>query len=237
VQVYKKSVDNNVNLKGRLLYLMGATWHTKCMFDLDSDQDSFATVLQQNGIETYTFDNSLNGHKQNVDFAVKLINCFKIDYVLGYSYGCITACDVATQTAIKGVMFLDPVSQSKVNKKRIGRDFLLTKQDVRSALVENNTHIIDNVSESYIHALSNSDTFVVPAYPMDVYREYDYFKTNLLEKLNLQIFLTSQCTPESRNWFPNSTIYYPDSSHWIMLESGRYNLANDILQKIFQLKG
>ena len=229
---YKKPVNNDKNLKGRLLYLMGATWHTKCMFDLDSDQDSFATVLQKLGIETYTFDNSLHGHKDNVDFAVELINRFDIDYVLGYSYGCMTACDVATQTAVQGIMFLDPASQATVNKKRIGNNFLLSKTDVRSALIENNTNVADNVSEAYINALSNNDVFAVPTYPMDVYKDYDYFKTDLLEKSNLQILLTAQSTVESRSWFPESTVYYAQSSHWIMLESGRYNLANDILQKI-----
>jgi hypothetical protein len=232
VHVYKKLVNNDKILKGRLLYLMGATWHTKCMFDLDSDQDSFATVLQQLGIETYTFDNSMIGHKDNVDFAVELINRFDIDYVMGYSYGCITAYDVAKRVAVKGVMFLDPSSLAKVNKKRIGNNFILTKKDVRSALIENNTDIVESVGDSYINALSDKEIFTVPTYPMDAYNECNYFTPNLLNQPNTRMFLTSQSTTESCNWVPESTVYYPESSHWIMLESGRYTLANDISQTI-----
>ncbi len=232
MQVYTKHVNNKV-VKGRLLYLMGATWHTKCMFDLDSEQDSFATILQQLGIETYTFDNSLNGHNDNVNFAVELIKQFDIDYVMGYSYGCITAYDVAQCVAVKGVMLLDPASLARVNKKRIGNNFVLAKKDVRSALVENNTDISGLVSDSYINAVSDKEIFTVPTYPMDAYKECDYFNPGVLDQSNAHMFLTSQSTPESRTWLPESTMYYPESSHWIMLEPGRYNLANDVSQLIY----
>jgi thioesterase domain-containing protein len=203
------------------------------MFDLDSEQDSFASILQQLGIETYTFDNSLNGHNDNVNFAVELIKQFDIDYVMGYSYGCITAYDVAKAVSVKGVMFLDPASSAKVNKKHIGNNFVLAKKDVRSALAENNTDISESVSDSYINALSDKETFTVPAYPMNAYKECDCFKPGALDKLNVHMFLTSQSTTESRNWLPESTMYYPKSSHWIMLEPERYNLANDVSQLMY----
>jgi hypothetical protein len=234
MRLYRKPVADSANIKGRVLYLMGATWHNKCMFDLESDQDSFATILQQAGIETYTFDNLPDGHEANVNFAVELVNRSKIDYILGYSYGCITACDVAKRTTVKGVMLLDPISLVKVNKYRDGNNFIIIKNDVELALVENKVKITDNVSSAYLQALSSGDTLTVPTYPGETYKKCDYFKSELFNKFNVQMFLTSQSVEESRSWCPESTVYYPESSHWILLESGRKDLADDIVKFINQ---
>jgi thioesterase domain-containing protein len=152
---------------------------------------------------------------------------------MGYSYGCITAYDVAKAVSVKGVMFLDPASSAKVNKKRIGNNFVLAKKDVRSALAENNTDISESVSDSYINALGDREIFTVPTYPMDAYNKCEYFKPDVLDQSKTHMFLTSQSTTESRDWLPESTMYYPKSSHWIMLEPGRYNLANDVSQLMY----
>jgi hypothetical protein len=226
--IYKKSVADNTPVLGKLLYLMGATWHTKSMFDLDSDEDSFADILSHMGIETYAFDNLPAGHTANVGLAVDLIAQFGIDYVMGYSYGCLTAYDVARQTNIKGLVFLDPVSTPKVKKRRVGDFFEISKASIESALIENNTSIADNIRIAHINALSTSDTLMVPTYPVTKYRESDCFGLDMFAELNIKMFLTSQSTEESRTWSPSST-YYPNSSHWIMLEAGRYALAHDVV--------
>lgn len=230
--IFKKIISNSSKRKGRVLYLMGATWHTKCMFDLDCDEDSFADILYELGIETYTFDNLPDSHKSNVELAIKLINDYNIDYILGYSYGCITACDVAQLTTIRGIMLLDPKSQTKVNKTRVADTFTLTKHDVDAALTKNSVAISVAMHRAHIDALSQSDTFTVPVYPVDTIGEHSRFSDDLLGQSNLRLFLTGHSTKEVQHWNPAITTYYPDSSHWILLEKQRYALAQDVAQFI-----
>ena len=230
--IYKKSAADNTLVLGKLLYLMGATWHTKAMFDLDSDEDSFADILSHMGIETYAFDNLPTGHAANIDFAVDLINQFGIDYVMGYSYGCLTAYDVAKQTNIKGLVFLDPASTPKVKKRRVGDFFLIPKANLDLALTKKNTNVADNIRIASINAFGTKDVLKIPTYPTVVMRNNsNLFGPSIFTKLNVRLFLTSQGTEEAKTWSPSFT-YYPNSSHWIMLESGRYALAHDVVNFI-----
>jgi hypothetical protein len=230
--IFTKPIKDNSLRKGKILYLMGATWHTKCMFDLDCAEDSFATLLHKGGIETYTFDIPTTDHQSNVDIAVSLVKQYEIDYILGYSYGCITALDVAKQTKIAGLMFLDPRSQVTVTKQHTDNKILVTRDNVDLALRENNVNITDVVRQAHLAALSNTDVLVVPTYPGPVCRQTEYFKpanlTELFNKQKIQLFLTSQSKEETKLWNPANTIFYPDSSHWILLEPSRYQLAQDI---------
>jgi hypothetical protein len=143
----------------------------------------------------------------------------------------LTAYDVAKQTNIKGLVFLDPASTPKVKKRRVGDFFEISKADIESALIENNTSIADNIRIAHINAISTSDILTVPTYPATTYRESDCFGPDMFAELNIKMFLTSQSTKESKTWNPSS-IYYPTSSHWIMLESGRYALAHDVVNFI-----
>jgi esterase/lipase len=230
--IFTKLIKDDSLRKGKILYLMGATWHTKCMFDLECAEDSFATLLHKSGIETYTFDIPVTDHQTNVDIAVELVKQYEIDYILGYSYGCITAIDVAKQIKIAGLMFLDPRSQVTVNKQYIDNKILVTRNNVELALHENNVNITNVMRQAHLSALSDTDILTVPPYPGPVCRQTEYFEpaslTELFNTQKIQLFLTSQSKEETRSWNPANTIFYPNSSHWILLESGRRQLAQDV---------
>jgi len=232
---YVKQVDKS-DMQARLLYLMGATWHNKCMFDLDSNEDSFATILQKQGIESYTFDN-LDNHEDNVDFAVELIDKYNIDYILGYSYGCVTAFDVVKKTKVNKIMFLDPLSQVKVNKQIIGDQFILSKDNIRLAIKENNVHATASMIQAYVEATAGAEFMVVPTYPATRFRhsKTQYFNCDTFKNINsrkFRLFLTDQSTEESRLWNLDITTRYENSSHWILIEPGRHKLASDMVQFI-----
>ena len=56
LDVFVRPVDTNRRV-ARLLFIMGATWHNKCLFDIDAEEESMADILNKMGIETYAFNN------------------------------------------------------------------------------------------------------------------------------------------------------------------------------------
>jgi thioesterase domain-containing protein len=204
------------------------------MFDVDCKDDSFADLLVSKGVETYTFDNLPGGHAVNLKTAIDLVNFYNIDYVMGYSYGCITAYEVARATNVKGILLLDPLSKVKVNKQVNGDTLTVTKSDVGQALVDNSVILSDAMRDAYISSLSTTDQLTVFAYPSTMYAKTDYFNPRLFEELNACMFLTRQSVEASRTWCPERTVYYPSSSHWIMLEPTRVDLATDVVNTLDQ---
>jgi hypothetical protein len=226
MMIYKKIVPDSLR-KGRLLYLMGATWHTKCMFDVDGGEDSFATILNQRGIETYTFDNAPIKHVLNVDLGIKLINQYNIDYIFGYSYGCTTACDIFNQVTVKGLMLLDPRSTVTLDKQRVGDRFIVTKDSIRDAMTSNKVVATDSMRDSYINAFSKTESLSVPAYPIATSKGYK-FDVSGFSSNNFRLFLTNQSSENFESQNTECTVRYPESTHWILIEPGRYKLAADV---------
>lgn len=212
---------------------MGATWHTKCMFDVDCAEDSFADILNQHGIETHATDNSPKDHQDNVAQAVDAIKQHNIDYVMGYSYGCITALDISKKIPIKGLLFLDPVAPIQINKQMNPERTIIKKSDVDTALTTYNVTATPEMRQAYLSALGDSDTFEVPSYPIKTQKFSSFFNMDVsLHHPNIKLFLTGQSDLKTRTWIPDSTTMYPDSTHWILIEPGRYKLATDIANSL-----
>jgi hypothetical protein len=229
----------------KLLYIMGATWHTKSMFDLDTDEDSFSDILVKHGIETYaidligcgdggSIDNVSDPYQHNLEYLKLVIKEHEIDYIMGYSTGCILAKELALSLNIKGVIFLDPSNNIILDKKLINDMFLITKQSVRQALVINGTNIKQKIVDDHINSLCNDEILKVAAYPITGKFLKNFLDPNGLQNFfnvcNVQTFFTQKAEASVRSLFPSESTFYENSSHWIMLEDGRYQLAHDIVK-------
>jgi len=229
--IFKKTVPSGVRKKCSMLYLMGMTWHTRCMFDLDCSEPSFCDILNSYGIETYAVDNSSVGHAANVDQARALIDQHQIDYIFAYSYGCRVVMDLLHSVDVKGIMLLDPISDVRVPKEKTHMGSVVRKSDIDSVLTANSAQITAHMRAAHIAAVSDSDTLIVPGY-MDHVLETNPSpygrRLSDLFKNRCRLFLTKHCLQVVRQWRPEATTFYPNSSHWIMLEPGRYQLAKAV---------
>lgn len=237
---YIKSIPD---AKIRLLFVMGATWHTKCMFDLDTLEDSFADILYNNGIETYAADlfGAGPGNKpshigdlycKNLDYLSEKIKEFNINCIMGYSSGCAVAKDLATQFDFDSIVLLDPGVRLKMTKQLVNDDhYIIDKLAIQQALIDNETLIDATVAKDYIDAVNNSQQLVTAAYPVKYLK--DCFTPEVIDTLyrrnNVKTFFTKNSIEALRLRFSADSIYYPNSSHWIILEPGRYQLAQDII--------
>jgi hypothetical protein len=225
--------------RARMLYVMGATWHTKCMFDLDSIQPSFADILQEKNIETYAFDIFGGGpgakplhidnlHNSNVQYARMLVEFYNIDIVMGYSYGCLVAKEVAQLVPLKGIIMLDPESTIDVARTQLGNGRVsVGKQAIKEALRINQTSIDPVVEIDYIDSVDPSEELITAQYPGQVCREQNKLLRSKTLCPGLWI-VTKQGVVDQHI----EASRYADASHWILLESHRYQLADDVVKFI-----
>jgi hypothetical protein len=247
-----KSVENK---KASLLYLMGATWHNSCMFDLKTTEPSFADLLNAEGIETYSFNIGGTGpdqplreigdqHTDNIEHALELINEYQIEYVLGYSYGALVLSELIDRlpSCVKGIILLDPyavLKQDKVILLDNGDKKLVTRQQVSQDLVDYGCNITDAVKYAYLDKLSQPGTELITAsYPgKHMKANFEKFSGPAnIERLcskKIVAFFTNTSNKLVRDRFPASaTVFWPDSTHWILLEQKRFDLAKSIAEFI-----
>ncbi len=235
----------------RLLYIMGATWHNQCMFDIDVSEPSIADLLNSKGISTYTFDIAGtgpdektkeigDGHQSNIEYALELINKYQIEYVLGYSYGALLVSEMFDQlpSCVKGIILLDPyavLKQDNVIFVDNGDKKLVTRAQVSQDLVDYGCVITDEIKHAYINKLSQPDTELTTAsYPgKHMKANFEKFSSaSNIEKLcskKIVAFFTKTSNKLVRERFPvNVKVYWPDCTHWILLEQKRFDLADNI---------
>lgn len=234
--------------KAKLLFLMGATWFNESLFDLKTETESFSTLLNKAGITTYTFNNIGsnfgdvrdyvgNRHEENKQYAVDLVNRYGIQFVMGYSYGCYAAKHVAQECDVTGVIFLDPRSNVKSTKRAIngGDRSLLTRQTMKHDLITNGATLSKQVISDHLNALTDKNSFTCPAYTItgtDADKKDFCDKTSLetlKKKTKVLSIFTKNSNESVRNLFPEpNTKFYDESSHWIMLEDKKFDLAIDV---------
>jgi hypothetical protein len=247
MNVFIKPVDSSIR-KAKVLYLMGATWHNRSMFDLISKQPSMASILQSKNIETYTFDIFGSGpgpkeefignqYQANIDYAIELIKQHDIDYIFGYSAGAVMAVDIALKIPIKGIVILDPFANITIPFKETpdGDKYIVERDVVAQALLDYGTHIDSDVIQSYLDSLDNTGTLVTATYPRTASKER--FKTffdrdnflGLIGKCQIKVIIT-RGRPQhfERLGIPNLVVRNNSISHWVMLEEGRFWLAKEI---------
>jgi len=254
--VFIKPVDPDIR-KCKLLFLMGATLNNKSMFDLDSNEDSFAVLLQKRNIETYTFDNiGLSNpplgvevgdqHFNNVSYARKIIIENNIEYVLGYSYGAIILNELLTNLpeCVKGIIFLDPYTKLKdiqiLNQISLDNNDkrAFTKPQLLEFLEINNANINPNILEYYSNNFNPSITLA--CYPSIYYRNFttDTYNQFIEKTRNSKRKVRMYFTHHPSNLEPmiggDIKRIFPKASHWILVEDDRFPLADDVLDFINQ---
>jgi hypothetical protein len=242
--VYIKNNTVSKIPKARLLYIMGATWHNQCMFDLDIE-NNFSTILNNYGIETYSFNIVGSGpqpktefigdkHEDNVRIAEELIKQYDIDFIMGYSYGCKVVADVIKNVNLKAAILLDPLVKIEIKTESIDNDdkIQLSKDNILQSIIQYQATINDSILKKHLQELCAGDTIVTASYPRLARKT-----TMLSSTLPKQIFFTKNSNLEHRSKFLEHVVkFYPNASHWILLEEYRKDLAADINNFILQHK-
>jgi hypothetical protein len=230
----------------KLLYLMGATWHNKCMFDLEALEDNFSDLLNQQGIETYTFNYFGTGphpkteiigdqHATNIAYAKQVISQYNIKYVMGYSYGANIVLSLLNDRDVNlsGVILLDPFTKIPITADEIdgGDKYVVTKENIIKSMNDHNAEIDSKILKSHLDALVVGDAIITATYPKT------FRKIDKISKANLKgkILFTKNSTPTVRSMFPENLVTLcPLASHWVLLEDHRKGLAKDISEFILQ---
>jgi hypothetical protein len=188
---------------------MGKTWKYKSMFNLSMKEESFGDILYNAGVEVMAVDyDQFDSHEEIYSKAKELESQFKPDFVMGYCYGSFPA---SYCNSNKGLILLDPCA--------------------RQSFVEN-SNIIDR--EAFI-----------PLYQDDTEKKNQIISTpplpvpldKLTHRVNIFLSVENETSEQEDErgikyrFIKNKKIQViPNSSHWIMIESARYELANRILE-------
>lgn len=248
LETFFKPVDPHKR-KAKVLYLMGATWHNRCMFDIDVEEDSLADILQKKNIEVITFNNYGTGpqdkteiigdkHRVNIEHAAELIEKHNIEYVFAYSYGCFAVRDLALRYNLKGIIILDPyLSKPNVECTLVdnGDKVQYTRVNILNNLKKYGTNILPAMLNAHLNALANGGTLVSATYPsLHLSENLELFSNpNTIKelqgrcKVNLILTKTPPITTEQL-FPPEIVVRNKEASHWIMLEQHRYWLADQI---------
>ena len=230
MNVFNKRPDNP---KTKLLYLGGATWKIASMFDIDSNEDSFCDLLLKDNIEVFSFDLPNTNHADVVDKVSNLVKEHNINYIMGYSYGCISAIECALTQRLNGIILLDPFSGVPVPSVEVGDKFEYTVSEIKQ-LVNSTTFIKDDIKDLYLNALSATDKFTAPMYPKQLVMDRKFLNLSAWKNVNLiscPVFtvFTSTARQPIKNYFSQfKQKTYNNNSHWILLEDGRFELAADV---------
>lgn len=230
MQVFHKRPENP---KTKLLYLGGATWKIASMLDLDSNEDSFCDLLLADNIEVFSFDLPDTDHADVVNKVKHLVEEHKINYIMGYSYGCISAIECALTHHLDGIILLDPFSGVPTPSVEINNTFEYTVSEIKQ-LINDTTSINNNIKKLYLDSLSPNDKFTAPTYPKKLVMDRKFLNLNAWTSIGLircPVFtaFTSTARPQIKNYFSRfKQKTFANSSHWILLEDGRFELATDI---------
>jgi|LakMenE18May11ns_1017448.scaffolds.fasta_scaffold9785495_2 pimeloyl-ACP methyl ester carboxylesterase len=230
MQVFHKRPENP---KTKLLYLGGATWKIASMFDLKSDEDSFCDLLLADNIEVFSFDLPDTDHASVVNWVYQLVEEYKINYIMGYSYGCISAIECALTHQLDGIILLDPFSGVPTPSVEINNTFEYTVSEIEQ-LINDSTSINNNIKKLYLDSLSPNDKFTAPTYPKKLVMDRKFL--NLIAWTNIGLIrcpvftaFTSTARPQVKNYFSRfKQQTFTNSSHWILLEDGRFALAAEV---------
>ena len=245
--MFHKTVESP---KAKLLFLMGATWHTKALFDIDVEgEDSAADLFAKNGIETLTFNTVGTGIKDpelpfgncnadNINVARQLISGHNIKNVLCYSYGCNVLIHLIKEGfRFDKVVILDPRSDATPKKEYEDNDIIIyNKLDLMMKFREANINLSPRMLQAHLNAMVNAPKgrIISPYYP-------NLLDSTVQEIADLQhlcpfrIVFSNQSRANMRELFDkDNQIMYEDASHWMLIEEARHKLVDYITDFILQ---
>lgn len=214
---------------------MGGTWRTKSMFDLDfpHKEKSFCQLLNESGIETFTFDIDHSSHQEVVTQCKELILNHKIKNIMGYSYGCLPAIDLSD--IVGSIILLDPFSGVNIPHTIMEDSIFYSKADIIK-IVESESNIDDNVKQLYYNSLEECvvRSFIFKKHVQNSYEEYT--SPNKLKTIKCKTFIaftnSSNQIMRNKHSIFKDVKYYKDASHWILIENSRVDLCRDIVERI-----
>lgn len=186
---------------------MGATWKHKTMFASSFVENNFQNLLNSAGVETYSVDYDINDTFPEV---VDQCKNFKVDYIMGYSFGCFPAVACLNENA-KGLILVDPDAIVDHTQKKYIEDADTANKFFEDDIKNKNAVITKTLDFSLLKPVKQKTLFL--------FSEYGYSKNNLDNPRN--VFMN----------IPNKTTsVIPDSSHYVMIEPSRLNAFDTIME-------
>jgi len=243
--------------KAKALIMMGGIYPTKSYFDMQTQEDSFADILTDRGIEWWTFDSIGTGisdaklpfgdhHDTNLKIARQLVLDNNIEYIMGYSYSVLLAARLITENkhTIKKAFFWDPWANANPSKEYLDDDYqIFDKLDYMKSMIRLGVTVTPRILQDHIDNMfltEGSKKQIFPSYSHHAstraMQELSYgpSQVNDLGKiLPIKIAFSKNSWPKVRESFrEEDRLFYEDCSHWIWLEPGRYRLADDFCEFI-----
>jgi predicted esterase YcpF (UPF0227 family) len=221
------------NSSSKLLYLMGSTWKTKNMFDLDMKEKNFRQLLNDYGIETFTYDIPETSYEDYYNIAESLVKEHKIDNIFGYCIGGVAALQLAKKYDFNSIVVFDafrPLPLYKTYNENKSR--YECNKDQLLKVINTKTKMNIEVKEYFMNSLP--EIIYGPDYVLKnimkktfgyMYNE-DYLKDLKVKKKYLM--WSAPWAINQKEVFTGFTTKGYDASHWILLEQMRYELAKDL---------
>jgi alpha/beta superfamily hydrolase len=186
---------------------MGATWKHDTMFSCHFIKDNFETLLYNAGVETVAVDYSIDDTYDSIVDAVKpLAN--KVDYIFGYSYGCLIALSCVTHRN-NGIILLDPKTVINHNQRKYIKD-IDTANIYFDRDISNKNQNLASISKLRFSPVRKPTHLI--------WSDYGYHNNTIgdIGRLMAQLQL--------------SEYKIENSSHYIIMEDTRIQLANKTLE-------
>jgi hypothetical protein len=221
------------NATKKLLYIMGSTWKTKNMFDLDMKEINFRQLLNDYGIETFTYDIPETSYEDFYSIAESLVQEHKIDNVMGYCMGGAVTLQLANKFEFNSITVIDvfrPLPKYKIYNEQTGR-YECNKQQLLDC-INKETKINDSVKAEYLDSLT--DVISSPKYMTKQHMEpivghmcNKNYLANLKAKKKYLLWSSPFAAYQKEIFTGFGTKGY-HASHWILLEEMRKELAKDL---------
>lgn len=231
--------------RASILILLGARWHCQSLLDIELlEQQNFISLLNAHGFDVYCFDNFGTGptnkteycgnkHDLNVALAKEVIERFKIDFVIGYSYGSTIAAELAN-TSAKGFIFVDPISRipNNISSQVVddGDKFLIQISHLKQKLFELTSISSENISRHALKLSVNDSTFLTPSYTIEVTRNFkpvlmspEFWKS--FGDKHVMVAATKHIDHDILTLNLPNLCLFSEASHWIFLEKYAEDLA------------
>jgi hypothetical protein len=183
---------------------MGKTWKYKTMFDLDMEEDSFADILYNAGIDVISVDWQTGDTHQTIFKKCRdLVNIQNPDYIMGYCYGCAVASAIGNNKT-KHMFMLDPCPDKSKQTEFIPEFATLMNDDIKNR----NLNLDEKLPQIALDKIKC---------PVTIFNTSD---SSEMDKQNsLQV-----------KFIKNKTVVDLQGSHYVLIEPARYELANKIME-------